>query len=99
MRERDGGKGRGVVALALSYAPTSENSVNAKFSIAPAQRPQDRRRGDAHIVGYYALEQRVKPSEGLGHRGGVLRDLIQDPANGLPRITRMRTSRLRRSPK
>jgi hypothetical protein len=22
----------------------------------------------------------------LGHRGGVLRGLIQDPANGLPRI-------------
>jgi hypothetical protein len=42
---------------------------------------------DAHIVGYYALEQRVKPSEGLGHRGGVLRDLIQDPECGLPRIS------------
>ena len=26
-----------------------------------------------------------------GHRGGVLRDLIQDPANGLPRIPILRT--------
>jgi hypothetical protein len=29
----------------------------AKFSIAPAQTAQDRRRGDAHIVGYYAPER------------------------------------------
>jgi hypothetical protein len=36
---------------------TSENSVNAKFSIAPAQTVQDRRRGCVHIVGYYAPEQ------------------------------------------
>ena len=32
---------------------------------------QDRRRGDARIAGYYAPEQRVKPGEGLGHRGGA----------------------------
>jgi hypothetical protein len=48
---------------------------------------------------YYALDQRVKPSEGLGHQGGVLRDLSQDPACGLPRIPRMQTSPLRRSTK
>jgi hypothetical protein len=46
---------------------------------------------DAHIVGYYALEQRVKPSEGLGHQGGVLSGLIQDPACGLRRISIPRT--------
>src|SRR5215217_5553094 len=39
--------------------------------IAPPQMTQDRRRGDARIVGYYAPEQRVKPGEALGHRGGV----------------------------
>ena len=43
------------------------------------------------MVGYYAPDQRVKPSDGLGHRGGVLRDLIQDPACGLPRIPILRT--------
>ena len=58
---------------------------------SPAPIGQGRRRGDAHIVGYYAPDQRVKPSEGLGHRGGVLRDLIQDPACGLPRIPLPRT--------
>ena len=31
----------------------------AKFSIAPAQMPQDRWRGDAHIVGYYGYCVRV----------------------------------------
>jgi hypothetical protein len=30
--------------------------------------------------------------EGLGHRGGVLRGLIQDPASGLPRIPLLRGS-------
>src|SRR5215204_2838100 len=34
-----------------------------------------------------------------GHRAGVLRGFIQDPANGLPRIPRMRTSPKRSSPK
>src|SRR5215213_2355319 len=47
----------------------------AKFSIAPAQMPQDRRRGDAHIVGYYGCCVRIHQvaGEGLGHRGGVER--------------------------
>ena len=35
------------------YARTSETSVVAKFSIAPPRQGQARRRGDAHIVGYY----------------------------------------------
>ena len=29
--------------------------------------------GDARIVGYHAPDQRVKPSEGLGHQGGAKR--------------------------
>jgi hypothetical protein len=36
-----------------------------------------RRRGDAHIVGYYALEQRVKPREGLGVWGGAKRRALE----------------------
>jgi hypothetical protein len=31
--------------------------------------------------------QAERPGEGLGHRGGVLRGLIQDPASGLRRIS------------
>jgi hypothetical protein len=46
---------------------------------------------DARIVGYYAPDQRVKPSEGLGHQGGVLRGFYQDPACELPRIPLPRT--------
>src|SRR5215218_11448869 len=72
----------------LHYESETEPLSPGGGCYAPAQ---DRRRGDAHIVGYYAPEQRVKPSEGLGHRGGVLRGLIQDPANGLPRKSIPRT--------
>jgi hypothetical protein len=32
-----------------------------------------------------------RAEEGLGHRGGVLRGLIQDPACGLPRMPIPRT--------
>jgi hypothetical protein len=32
---------------------------------------QDRRRGDAHIVGYYAPAAGVRVREGLGHRDGA----------------------------
>ena len=35
--------------------------------------------------------QAERPGEGIGHRGGVLRGLIQDPANGLRRIPIPRT--------
>jgi hypothetical protein len=30
----------------------------AKFGIAPSHTAQDRRRGDAHIAGYYVPKQR-----------------------------------------
>src|ERR671912_1376143 len=40
----------------------------AKFSIAPAQMPQDRRRGDAHIVGYYGCCVRIHQAAGRGLR-------------------------------
>jgi hypothetical protein len=53
----------------------------------PAPIGQGRRLGDAHIVGYYAQEQRGKPREALGDRGGA----EHDPANELPRIPIPRT--------
>src|SRR5215203_3779677 len=39
--------------------------------IAPPQMTQDRRRGDAHIGGYYAPEQRVNPRGDLGRWAGA----------------------------
>ena len=36
--------------------------------------------------------QAERPGEGLGHRGGVLRGLIQDPASGLRTIPLLRGS-------
>jgi hypothetical protein len=52
---------------------------------------QDRWRGDAHIVGYYAPERRVKPREGLGHRGGAEHSLPPSEsvtaAIGVTRVT------------
>src|SRR5215212_1052081 len=41
------------------------DSFKAKLGIAPSQTAQDRRRGDAHIVGYYAPEQRANPGRSL----------------------------------
>src|SRR5215203_6653181 len=39
----------------------------------PALVGQDRQRGDAHIVGYYAPATGGRAEEGLGHRGGAER--------------------------
>jgi hypothetical protein len=46
---------------------------------------------DDHIVGYYAPATGTGAEEGLGHRGGILRNLIQAPASELPRILLPRT--------
>jgi hypothetical protein len=43
----------------------------AKFSICEHKKPHRAKRAGG----------------GLGHRGGLLRGVIQDPANGLPRIS------------
>jgi hypothetical protein len=52
-----------------------------------------------YLAGYYVLvyadtrdPQAERLGESLGHRGGALRDLIQDPANGLRRISILGTS-------
>jgi hypothetical protein len=47
---------------------TSENSVMAKFSIAPPQTAQDRRRGNAQIVGDHALVYADTTAQGRGLR-------------------------------
>jgi hypothetical protein len=49
------------------------DSLKAKFSGAPPRLGQERRRGDAHIVGYYAPAARTGAEEGLGHRDGAKR--------------------------
>src|SRR5215208_953688 len=76
------------------FSPTCRGGLNISrrllrlgvdIAYSPVPIGQDRRRADAHIVGYYAPAAETRVEEGLGHRGGVLRDLIQDPANGLPR--------------
>ena len=41
---------------------TSEKTQKAKFDCAPPQTAQDRRRGDAHIVGYYVSYVRYDPA-------------------------------------
>src|SRR5829696_9460737 len=54
-----------------SQNPFSD-SFHAKFSI-PAPIGQGRRRGDAHIVGYYAPAAGTRAEEGLGGRDAAER--------------------------
>jgi len=61
-----------------SQNPKGEVRASVKACIGPPRQGQDRQRGNAHIVGYYALvcadtgghTGRVRLGEGLGHRGG-----------------------------
>src|SRR5215217_2386318 len=72
---------------------TSQNSVMAKFSIAPAQIPRTAGEGTLISSGIKGVVSAyTRPGEGLGHRAGVLRGPIQDPACGLPRIQLPRSS-------
>src|SRR5215208_1951900 len=71
----------------------------AKFSIAPAQIPRTAGEGTLISSGITGVVSAyTKPGEGLGHRAGVLRGPIQDPACGLPRIPLPRTWVNRASP-
>src|SRR5215208_430950 len=64
----------------------------AKFSIAPAQIPRTAGEGTLISSGITGVVSAyTKPGEGLGHRAGVLRGPIQDPACGLRRILLPRT--------
>jgi hypothetical protein len=85
-----------------SWKRISQNSVKAKFSIAPPRlakvagddeiTPLSRRGVRSFLVYADTRDtQAERLGEGLGHRGGVLRGLIQEPASELPRITIPRT--------
>jgi hypothetical protein len=58
---------------------------------------QDRRRGDAHIGGYYVLvyadttAQEKRPGEGLGHRGGAMLNFREWRVGELAEFTFMRS--------
>src|SRR5215208_6921185 len=62
--------------------------LGVDIAYSPVPIGQDRRRGDAHIVGYYAPEQRVKPREGLGHRGGAQRFQVPRWSSSIDKIFR-----------
>ena len=46
-------------------------STRSEGQHSPTPIDQDRRRGDAHIVGYSAPATGGRAEEGLGHRGGA----------------------------
>jgi hypothetical protein len=86
-----------------SWKRISQNSVKAKFSIAPPRlakvagddeiTPLSRRAVRSFLVYADTRDtQAERLGEGLGHRDGVLRGLIQDSANGLRGIPLLGTS-------
>src|SRR5215211_4601013 len=89
---------RGANFLELRYG---EVRAGVKVCIAPPRQDPD---CASEVCPYSApsivcVRAYIKPTaagirarEGLGHRDGVLRGLIQDPANGLRRIPKRRSS-------